>query len=200
MRSDDFGKHYSELATRDAAEQIRRQTLPKTVDEVTLDLPKDFVLPQGMSEYKIDMTAPEMAMFKEIAVRRGLDATTRSELLGALAAKDVREHQAYEAARIADLAKLGATATQRITSLQTFFRGILGEKHANALNAGMYGSAIVEAFEDLATKFSSQGAAPFSQAHREPITAPGKVSEEQYQAMSFAERLDYVRSHNKTAH
>ena len=197
---DDFGKHYAELATRDAAEQIRRNTLPKTADDVRLDLPKDFKLPTGVSEYKLDMSLPEIAMLKDLVVKRGLDADTTSELIALNAAREIREQEAFRAAQTAEMSKLGTNATQRITSLQTFFKGLLGEDDAQALNTAMYGSRIVEAMERLATKYSSGGAAPFSQAHREPITAPGKVTEEQFQAMTASERLDYVRSHNKTAH
>jgi hypothetical protein len=52
---------------------------------------------------------------------------------------------------------------------------------------------IVRGFERLAQRFSSQGAAPFSQAHRDHPETPGRVSEEQYNAMSPAARLDYTR-------
>jgi hypothetical protein len=46
-----------------------------------------------------------------------------------------------------------------------------------------------------ATKFASQGAASFSQAHREPnTTGPGRVSEEEYNSMSQAERFAYAKS------
>ena len=153
-----------------------------------------------MSEYKFDANRPELSRFKELIVSEGISQDTASKFLGLFAETEVGSQATFAAAQKAELDKLGSNATQRITSLQTFFRGVLGEADAQALNTAMYGSRIVEAMERLAMKFSSGGAAPFSQAHREPITGPGKVTEEQFQAMSASERLDYVRSHNKTAH
>jgi hypothetical protein len=52
---------------------------------------------------------------------------------------------------------------------------------------------IVEGMEKLMTKFSSQGAAPFTQAGRVHPDAPGRVSEEAYTAMTAGQRLDYSR-------
>jgi hypothetical protein len=51
----------------------------------------------------------------------------------------------------------------------------------------------VQAAEKLVAKFSSQGAASFSQAHRVPGETGGKVSDEEYGRMSQAEKLDYSR-------
>jgi hypothetical protein len=53
----------------------------------------------------------------------------------------------------------------------------------------------VEALEALAAKFTSGGAAPFSQAHREPSGGGnGRVSDEEYARMSPAQRWNYSRS------
>ena len=49
---------------------------------------------------------------------------------------------------------------------------------------------IVAGFEKLAAQHTTQGAAPFSQAHRTPNhrPAPGRVTEEAYNALTQAER------------
>jgi hypothetical protein len=95
----------------------------------------------------------------------------------------------------AELNKLGANATVRVTALQTWLRGMVGDELAKSMAGGLFSEKQVRGLELLANKFASQGAASFSQAHREPdITGPGRVSEEAYAAMSQAERWDYARS------
>ncbi len=78
-----FEKHYNDnntpKLTQLAADEIRRTTLPKTPAEVKLELSKEFKLPDGM-EWKFDTTRPELAKVQEIAVKRGLDQDTVSEL------------------------------------------------------------------------------------------------------------------------
>ena len=65
----EFWQSYQELATRDAAEQIRRQTLPKAPD-FKVELPKDFTLPQGM-QWQFDAAAPEIGKLRELAAEAG---------------------------------------------------------------------------------------------------------------------------------
>ena len=58
-------------------------------------------------------------------------------------------------------------------------------KELNSANRGL---------ELLANKFASQGAASFSQAHREPGGQSGRVSEDAYAEMSPGERYAYAKS------
>jgi hypothetical protein len=57
----------------------------------------------------------------------------------------------------------------------------------------MFTAAQVNAFEKLMHKFVSGGGASFNGAHREP-SMPGKVSDETYAKMSYAERIEYASS------
>ncbi len=91
------------------------------------------------------------------------------------------------------LEKLGANATMRVTAIDTFLRGTIGDQAAAALNKVLITADAVQAVEQLISKHSNQGAASFSQAHREPSGQPGRVSEEAYGKMSAAERWDYAR-------
>lgn len=193
---DSYGKYHNEQIvpklTQLAAEEVRRNTLATKPDDVKLDLPKDFKLPEGM-DFKLDSTKPEFNKFREIAVKRGLDADTVSELMGVYAETVVGSEATYAAAKKAELDKLGANATARVTSLNTFFEGHLGAEDAKFLRSSMYAAGVVTAMEKLVAKFTSQGAASFSQAHREPGGQTGRVSEEAYAKMSAAERWDYAR-------
>lgn len=188
----EFWDHYAENATRLAADEVRRNALPKAAADVKLELPKEFKLPEGMQwEWKTD--APEFGKFRDIAVKRGLDQDTITELMGVYAETRVGSEAEYKSAQAAELAKLGANATARVTALDTFFTGLLGAEDAKHVRAGMYSAGIVTALEKLVSKFASQGAASFSQSGREPAGTPGRVSEEAYAKMTPAERWDYAR-------
>ncbi len=185
---DDFGKHFSEIATRDAANEVRRLSLPQKPEDVKLELPKDFTLPQGV-EFKLDPTKPEFNKFREIAVRRGLDNETITDLMGVYGETLVSSQATIAAAHADQVAKLGANGTARVTALGTFFDGM----GTPELKGMLVTAAIVQAAERLVSKFSSQGAASFSQAHRVPGEGGGKVSDEEFAKMGPAARLDYAR-------
>lgn len=190
---DEFGKHYSEVATRDAAEQVRRLALPQKPEDVKIELPKDFQLPQGV-EFKLDPAKPEFSKLQAAAVKHGLSADTVSDLVGVYAETLVNSQATIAAAHAAEIAKLGANGPARVTALGTFFDGIgAGELKQMLVTAGM-----VQAAEKLVSKFSSQGVASFSQAHREPGPAGGKLSDEAYQRLSPAAKLDYARGFDQT--
>ena len=52
------------------------------------------------------------------------------------------------------------------------------------MKLGLFTEKQVRGWELVMQKMSSQGAASFSQAHREPASAPGRYSEEQWAEMS----------------
>jgi hypothetical protein len=191
-----FEKHYNDVVTpkltQFAAEEVRRNTLPKGPDDVKLDLPKDFKLPEGV-EFKFDNTKPEFAKSREVAVKRGLDSDTVTELMGIYAETQVGSTATYQAAQKAELEKLGANATARVTAIDNFFTGMLGAEDAKHIRGGMYSAGIVTALEKIVAKFATQGHASFRQDGREPGGQPGRVSEAEYNAMSPAQRWDYSR-------
>ena len=192
IKHQEFGEHYTGLATRLAAEEVRRNALP-TAETIKFDLPKDFKLPEGMQwEWKTD--APEFAKFKEIAIKRGLDQDTITDVAGLYAELQVGETARYEAIKKADMEKLGANVTARVTALETWLNGVLGPELGKAATMGLYSSQMVRAMETLASKFVSQGAASFRQDGREPGGQPGRVSEEAYNQMTPAQRWSYSRS------
>lgn len=192
IKHKEFGEHYTGLATRLAADEVRRNALPKTAADVKVELPKEFKLPEGM-KWEFDTSAPEFGKFRDVAVKRGIDQDTVTELMGIFAEREVGSAATTAAAQKAEMDKLGANATARVTALDTFFTGILGAEDARWLRGGMYAAGIVTAMEKLVSKFSNQGHASFRQDGREPQGAPGRVSEEAYAKMSQAEKWDYAR-------
>lgn len=183
--------------TAHAAAESRRLALPAKAEDVKLELPKDFKLPQGV-EFNLDPSKPEFAKLQQLAVARGLDHDTVTDLLGVYAETLVGSESEIQTARAAEISKLGANGPARVTALQTFFTGLIGDGKAKAIESMMATAGIVEALESVVAKFSSQGAASFSQAHREP-GGGGKVTEEQYAKMSDADRLNYARANSSKA-
>lgn len=187
---DEFGKHYNEIMTRDAAEQSRRLALPSKPEEVKLELPKDFQLPQGM-EFKLDPSMPEYSKMQAAAVKHGLSPEAISDLVSIYAETKVGSQATIDAAHAAEVAKLGANGPARITALETFFTGLVGKDAAQHIKAMAVNSPMVQALEGVAAKFASQGAASFSQSHREPPSGQ-KVSDEAYSKMSDREKMAYA--------
>jgi hypothetical protein len=189
---DDFGKHFNEIVTRDAAEQSRRLALPTKPEDVKIELPKDFVVPQGL-EFKLDATMPEYSKLQAAAVKHGLSAEAVSDLVGVYAETLVGSEATISAAHQAEIAKLGANGPARVTALETFFTGLVGSDGAKQIKGMAVTAGLVQALEAVASKFASQGTASFSQAHREPGPSGQKVSDEVYAKMSDREKLDYAK-------
>lgn len=197
MDPEAFGKHWSDkvapVLVRDAAEQVRRNALPTKPEEVKIELPKEFQLPQGV-EFKLDPAKPEFSKLQAAAVKHGLSQDAVTDLVGVYAETLVGSEATIAAAHAAEIAKLGANGPARVTALGTFFDGIgAGELKGMLVTAGM-----VQAAEKLVSKFSSQGVHPFTQQHREPPSPQGKVSQAEYDKMSPAARLDYTRQFDQT--
>ena len=84
--------------------------------------------------------------------------------------------------------------TTRVTAIEQWLRGIVGDDLGSALRGMVVSEKIVRGLEALASKFTTQGAAPFSQAHRAEPEPSGRWSEERYNAATAAERWEYARS------
>jgi len=193
---DAFGKHYNEsiapkLASW-AANEARKAQLPQKPEDVQLALPKDFALPPGV-EFKFDPAKPEYAKFREIAVKRGLDNDTVTDLMGVYAETLVGPEAQIQTAAKAELDKLGANVTPRIDAINTFMTAMVGQDGAKAISSMLVTANIVTTVEKLMAKFATQGAASFSQAHREPPGQPGRLSEEQLSKMSGYEKAQYAK-------
>jgi len=194
---DDFGKHYAEVITRDAAEQIRRNALPAKPDDYKIELPKDFVVPQGV-EFKFDDANPALAnaraLYHDIMSGKVSGQEGFSKLLGLYAAEQVTQKQNYTTWAQAEQQKLGANGPARITAIEQYLTGKLGPDTAKLMMAGIAAAGQVEGWEKIIAGGVSQGAASFSQSHRDPGAGGGRPTEEQWAKMSPAERLDYTRS------
>jgi hypothetical protein len=196
----EFADHYKDLATFKATEDSRRLTLPKTADEYKPVLPADFKVPEGL-EYKIDEANPIWSQARQLMhdIDTGkLSGQAAFEKMIALhAANEVGTVQNLKAARDAEVAKLGATGSARVTAVQNFLNAQLGEELGKTVGNMLVTAKHVEGFEKLLASFRSQGSGAFAPS-KAPTEAP-KLSQEQYDKMSYSEKKEYAARHSNGA-
>jgi hypothetical protein len=181
------------MATKAQAD-LRATQVPADASGYKPDLPADLKLPPGI-EFKIDTADPAYRDLAAFAHARGWDQEAFSTAIGIFASREARQAAAFAEAQRAEVQKLGANGTSRVTAVETWLRSTLGDDLASGMRSMIVTEKIVRGFEKLAAQRTTQGAAPFSQAHRMPEpSAPGRVSDEDYNRMSAAERWEYARS------
>lgn len=189
------------MQARIAAEDSRRLALPQKPDDYKIALPADFKPPEGV-DYKFNDADPNLAQAR--AVMHDIDTgkisgqEAFSKLLGLYAGAQVADQAKITAARTAEVSKLGANGTARVTAVTTFFKSFLGEAEGTQLASRMFTASDIQIAEKLIQKVSSQGGAPFRSNGREPPEPAGRVSQEVYDKMTPAQRLDYSRSFDQS--
>jgi hypothetical protein len=181
-----------ELAAFKAAEDVRKGALPPTADAYKAELPADFKAPAGVA-FKIDANDPLIPLAQAQAHAMGASQEDFSKMLGIYAAAKAGEQAQIESARSAEVSKLGPTAPARVDAVTRWLTSIDGSADkgdAQALAGMLVTARHVEAFERMINRFTSQGAAPFSQQHRD--VPDGKLSEEDYGKLSFGEKKAYA--------
>jgi hypothetical protein len=188
LSADDVRQLFQERAAR----ELRQSKVPASAEAYAPTLPPGLKLPEGV-EVAIDGNDPAFKDLRNLAHARGWSQDDFSAALGINATKQAGEAAALRTAINAEIAKLGANGSQRISALQTWFRSAVGDDLAKSLSQALITAKSVEAFERLAARDMSGGAASFSQAHREPASGNGRVSDEEYARMSPAQRWAYSR-------
>jgi hypothetical protein len=177
---------------RKGLEDSRKALMPASADGYTL--PVDMQLPPGVQfQWQVDneVLGPALAQAKQIAFDAGLSNDQFGRLMSVYASAQIHEQQQYARAQAAEVAKLGDLANVRMDSLKTWLNSQLGTEAAKALTTTLFTAGQVQAFEKLMHKFVTQGSGGFNGAHREP-TIPGKISDEAYGKLSYAERIEYA--------
>jgi hypothetical protein len=192
-------KERDDLKAFKAADDVRRGALPQNAEGYRVELPAEFVAPSGI-EFKFDMNDPVLASARQQAHAMGATQEDFSKMLGLYAAAKVGEQAQISAARTAEVAKLGPTAPARVDAVTRWLAGVdtsTDKGDARALAGMLVTARHVEAFERIITRFTSQGAAAFSQKHRDVDT--GKVDQAAYDRMSYGEKKEYAAKHGGKA-
>jgi hypothetical protein len=184
LSSDDIAM----LMQTKAAADLKATQIPVDASGYESKLPESLKLPEGL-DFRPDPNDPAFKDFQAIAKKIGLSQSEFSDLYGAYVAKTVASEAAFRNSMKAELDALGAHATMRVTALETWLRGTVGDDIAKHMRAGMFSAKIVEGLERIQNKMTSQGAASFSQAHREPNSGGrGPLSSMSEQERTFRRR------------
>jgi hypothetical protein len=177
---------FKAIMQRQGEIDAREINLPKDATGYELKVPENFKLPAGVKTFEFNKDDPFLAQARQLAHERKIDQSTFSEVLGLYAGERIAEMTKINTARTAEIAKLGSLAPSRIDAVKTWAHGVLGSDLGGAIEQMLVTAKHVEAFESIINKFSRQGGAQFSQAHREGEPPAGKIPG--YENMSFEQK------------
>jgi hypothetical protein len=195
LSQDDIATLIADKAQAD----LRKTQVPDKPESYAAELPKEFKLPEGMT-WQFDTNSPAYVDARAWAHRNGLSQSQWSEALSFFASTQIAEQQMVGRAAQIEVEKLGAHGTARVTAVDTWLRGTLGDDLGKAVRGMMLTAKAVEGIEKLMTKMSTQGHASFRQDGRE-VDRGGKgplssMSDEAYAATSANERFRLSRLGN----
>jgi hypothetical protein len=172
-----------------ATQDSRRATLPQRPDDYEFKVSDKFQVPQGI-ELKLNDKDPALPLARQLmhdidqGKIGGQEAFSR--MVEIYAASQIGREQALNEALQVEVQKLGASGTPRVTAIGNFIRGAVGDQLAAPLINSIVSETAVRAWEGILRHVSGQGVGTFSQAHREPPAANGKIPG--YENMDFMQR------------
>ena len=172
------------MLDRQAADDLRKATVPPTPNDYKLDLSPDAKLPGGV-EYKFNASEPGLAALKNWAHAKGFDQSTLSEILTIYATHEAQQNATLAELHRAEIAKAGVNAPQRVDAIGKWIRGEVGDADAKPILATIVTDAHLRFYEKLQHRATSQGAASFSQQHR---VAPDTGGIPGFDKMDFAQK------------
>jgi hypothetical protein len=172
--------------------------VPPAAQDYVIKTPADWRAIDGVEFQIIDANAPAFADLKNWAHKNSIPQSEVETLVGLYASYEAQKEAAFRAAVQREKEALGERGTMRIDAMHSWLRSVIQDDDlTGAVMQGLWSSKQVLALEKIASKFTTQGAAPFSQAHRAEPAVPGRVSDEEYSRMSQADRWAYARSHDQ---
>lgn len=197
MKGKDLRSQFDQLSAFKAADDVRRNALPQNPDAYKVENSKDFKLPAGV-EFKFNADDPLLAQARgvmhDIDTGKLSGQEAFSKLLDLYAGSQVSGEEQIKAARDAEIAKLGPAGSTRVDAVLRWTNAMVGADDAAALSQMLVTAAHVQAFEKLITKYTSGGAGNFRQNGRDG-EAPEKLSDEQYDKLSYSEKRAYAAKH-----
>lgn len=193
----EFWDDYAAKATRLAADDLRRAKLPPTVNDYKAELPSDFNLPEGIT-FDFNESDPHLLQARqvmhEVDQGRLSGQEAFSKFLGIYAGMQGAEKALVERAKTAEVAKAGPNGPAQVTAIHQW----LDAMGAPGLKDRVLTAQDIKEFSNLVSRHQSQGAASFSQSHRDTPNPQGKATQEQYDKMTSAQRLDYTRQFDQS--
>jgi hypothetical protein len=190
------GEDVATILQERAARDLRATQIPATVEDYQGVLPDTLKLPAGM-EFKVDTSEPAFNDLRAVAKKIGLTQSEFSDILAIHASREMANEAMVRTAAQAELTKLGPNGTMRVTAIDTFVRGLLGDDLGGAMKSAIFTEKHVRGWEAIMKKMGTQGHASFRQDGRE-VNNNGKgplssMSKEQYNATPASERFRLSR-------
>jgi hypothetical protein len=189
---------WRDALTAKAAAESKKLSLPEN-GNYKLELPPDLKLPNGVKfEFAENdpLKKPGLDAARAFSLKHGLDQTAFSELLGIYAGSQAHEIATLNAARDAEVQKLGAAGTARVTAVTTWIRAFFGEARARPLIATLATEAHIASYEKIIQRLTNQGGGNYSGAGRDGEEQP-RLSDAQYDKMTYTEKKDYADRANQ---
>lgn len=169
-------------------------TLPQKVEDYPAALPAEFKAPQGV-EFKLDEKDPSFAAARAFALENGLSKDAFGKLVSIYAGAKVGELTSINAAKAAEIQKLGAAGEARMTAVKNWLNGTVGEELGKHFSTFLYTAKQVEVVEKLMERFRTQGAGSYTPS-REPGEPAGKLSDAEVAKMTYSQKKDYAARMN----
>lgn len=194
FKSEDFNA----LIARDAEHASRLAQVPESPDKYEAKLPHDFKMPEGVElgegENLINPDDPRIADLREFAHANQMDQSQFENMVALGAKMDLAESGRLKEAMGQEVEKLGAKGKERIGAVKSWIASKLPGEQGEALLGVIYTAKQVEAFERL-MQLNRGGVPGNPGAGREP--GKTEISDEEYDKMSPAERINYARQNSK---
>jgi hypothetical protein len=174
----------AQMLDRQAADDLRKATIPPTADAYELKLSPDAKLPGGL-EFRFDGNDPSMVAARNWAHSKGLDQSAFSEMLTMYASHVAQQETTLTERARAEIAKAGPNGPQRVDAIGKWIRGEVGDADAKPILATIVTDSHLRFYEKLQQKITAQGAASFSQSHR---VAPDTNEIPGFDRMSFEQQ------------
>jgi hypothetical protein len=168
--------------------ETKKAALPQSPADYQVALPADWTPPIDGVRFEFDKNDPLLARAQELAHARGIGQSAFSDMLGVYAANRISELQRVNAARSAELGKLGSAATQRIDGIARWLQAYAGADAAVMINQlRQYPvSSMVSMWERVIRTFSDQGGATAPSGGRAEPDMSGRIPG--YENMSYSQR------------
>jgi hypothetical protein len=177
-----------DMMARQAADDLRKATIPPTPADYKLEISPEAKLPGDMA-LQFDAKDAGLIAAKAWAHSKGLDQSAFSEMLTLYASHVAGQEVALAERARAEIAKAGVNAGQRVDAISKWITAEVGSADARPIINTLVTDAHLRFYEKLHQKIVSQGAASFSQQHRD--AEPRGVSDEQWAGMSYGEKKAY---------
>jgi hypothetical protein len=165
--------------------------LPATPADYKLPARTELKLPQGI-EFAWKENDPLIADARNYAHSIGLPQEHFGKIMQMYAAAEIQKTAELNAAAKVEADKLGVMGTSRVTAIEIFLKGFLGDATATPFLKTLVTEAQVRGWEKIMTNLMNQGSSATYTPQHHDQPSDGKVSDEQWAKMSPSERMTYA--------